>query len=157
MKKPNWPLLLLSVVLAELIGISGAYFTSDSAIIYAQLKRPPLSPPSWIFGVVWPILYAFMGIAAYRVYTHSKAARKEVALAIYGLQLLVNFSWTIIFFRFGSLWGAVAAIILLDFLVVATQNIFIKIDRPAGHLLTPYILWLLFATYLAIGIAIVNK
>lgn len=157
MKKTNWLLLILSILLAEFVGLSSAYFSGDNTI-YTHLKQPALAPPSWIFGVVWPILYALMGIAAYRIIAHPfHSKEKSVALAVYTLQLLINFSWSIVFFRFGFFWGAVATIIFLDLLVLATHNLFIKIDRLAGYLLIPYLLWLLFATYLAISIAIINR
>lgn len=145
----------ISVVTAELIGALAALFAGTGSAFFKTLEKPPLSPPGWLFPVVWTLLYALMGIAAYRVYA-SSAENKKGALVLYGAQLLVNFFWPIVFFRFQNIGGALALLILLFVLVLLTAVQFFKADRTAGFLMLPYLLWLAFALYLNIGLYFLN-
>ncbi len=157
MKKINWFQLLLIVMATELIGILGSIFSGNIGQIYASFIKPPLSPPGWLFGIVWPVLYLLMGVAAYCVYRAPASYARKRALMLYWLQLFVNFLWPIVFFRFELLWVAAAIILLLDALVALTALRFYQIKPLAGYLMIPYLLWILFATYLNIGIAILNQ
>ncbi len=124
---------------------------------YQTITQPPYAPPGWLFGVVWPVLYILMGIAAYLVYsTCAKQEDKRKALLTYGLQLFVNFSWSIIFFRFQEYGIAAVVLALLLFLVTLTITFFYHVNTTAALLLIPYYLWLLFAYYLNIGVALLN-
>lgn len=154
-KKINWPKLLALIALMQAIGFLSSFLAGDIKSVYEQLTQPPLSPPGWVFGVVWPILYVLIAIAAYLIH-NSADARKSNALFWFYVQLLLNFSWTIIFFRFELYWASVAVIILLVILAGYTAVLFGRINKHAGALMVPYILWLLFATYLNIGVAILN-
>ena len=145
----------ISIAIAELTGLLAQLFSNMQSGFFSSLEKPPLSPPGWLFPVVWTLLYALMGIAAYRVY-NSKAENKAAALVLYGLQLFVNFLWPVVFFRFQNIGAAMAVLILLLVLVVLTTVQFIKIDRLAGVLLLPYLLWLSFALYLNIGLYFLN-
>ena len=156
MKKINWFQLLLIVIVTELIGILGSVFSGNIGQTYALFIKPPLSPPGWLFGVVWPVLYLLMGIAAYCIYRAHQSYVRKKALILYWVQLLVNFIWPIMFFRFELLWVSAGIILLLDVLVVLTALRFYQIKPVAGYLLLPYLLWILFATYLNIGIAVLN-
>ncbi|MBR6573161.1 MAG: tryptophan-rich sensory protein [Clostridia bacterium] len=154
--------LLFSIGIAEGVGflsslLSGV-FTGGQKEFIESLVQPPLSPPSWLFGVVWPILYALMGAAAYLIYDSIKGEKfeKRNALRFYAAQLLVNFLWSIVFFRFESLIGGLIILIVLDILVVLTMCKFRKINRLAFWLLIPYLAWILFATYLNIGFVVLN-
>ena len=154
--KKHWVGLLVSIIIAELVGFMAGLLSGNTRMFYQQLNQPPLAPPGWLFGVVWPILYAFMGIAAYIVYDKGKDHEKDTALSLYNIQLIVNFMWSIVFFRFQLPWVSVLVILLLDVLVVLTILAFNKIDQKAAWFLYPYLAWILFATYLNIGIAILN-
>jgi|AKZA01.1.fsa_nt_gi Tryptophan-rich sensory protein (mitochondrial benzodiazepine receptor homolog) len=154
--KKHWVGLLVSIIIAELVGFMAGLLSGNTRMFYQQLNQPPLAPPGWLFGVVWPILYAFMGIAAYIVYDKGKDHQKDTALSLYNIQLIVNFMWSIVFFRFQLPWVSVLVILLLDVLVVLTILAFNKIDEKAAWFLYPYLAWILFATYLNIGIAILN-
>ena len=145
----------ISIAIAELTGLLAQLFSNMQSGFFSSLEKPPLSPPGWLFPVVWTLLYALMGIAAYRVY-NSKAENRTGALVLYGLQLFVNFLWPIVFFRLQNIGAAMAVLILLLVLVVLTTVQFIKIDRLAGLLLLPYLLWLSFALYLNIGLYFLN-
>lgn len=156
MKKINWFQLLTIIIITELVGVLSNLLSGNTAQIYTSIINPPLSPPPWLFGVIWPILYLLMSIAVYIIYQTPKTLDCKKAITLYWVQLFVNFLWPIIFFRFEWYWIAVGVIILLDVLVAITTVWFYKINKAAGYLMIPYLLWILFATYLNIGIAILN-
>lgn len=158
MKKFSVQGAVISAGIALLVGmLSGLLSGSNSGEVYSQLIQPPLAPPSWLFGIVWPILYILMGVAAYLIYI-SPAIRgdKEVSLFYYGAQLFVNFTWSIVFFRFQAYGLAVLILAFLLVLVTFTMIYFFEINRLAALLLVPYYLWLIFAYYLNIGIFLLN-
>jgi translocator protein len=102
----------------------------------------------WVFGPVWTILYALMGIAAWRVWKDRGFSGATVPLSLFAAQLVVNAIWTPLFFGAGLLGWALVDILVLNLLLGATIVAFSRVDRPAGLLLVPYILWVLFATAL---------
>lgn len=130
---------------------------SGSMSGYMQLRRPPLSPPGWVFPVVWTALYLLMGWASYLVLASdaSKGAKRQ-ALVTYGLQLLVNFLWSPVFFRLELRLLAFLILLSLWLLVCLTVHRFSAIDEKAGDLLLPYLLWITFAGYLNLGTFILN-
>ncbi len=156
MKKINWYELLVIVLITELIGMLGNLFSGNPMQMYISFTKPPLSPAGWLFGVIWPILYLLMGIAAYLIYQTPPTPDRKKATTLYWVQLVVNFLWPIIFFRFEWFWLSVIVILILDVLVFLTTIWFYKIKKEAGYLMIPYLLWLLFATYLNVGIALLN-
>lgn len=156
MKKINWLQLLGIVLITELAGVLSSLASGNTGQIYTSLIKPPLSPPGWLFGVVWPVLYLLMGIAAYIIYQTPQTTDREKAINLYWVQLFVNFLWPIVFFRFEWYWIAVLVILLLDVLVIITTIWFYRLNKVAGYLMIPYLLWILFATYLNIGIAVLN-
>lgn len=98
-----------------------------------------------------------MGIAAYLVYaSDADGDKKREALKYYAAQLAVNFLWSIVFFRFQAFWAAVAVIVVLDLLIVATMLKMRRVRKAAVYLMVPYLIWTLFATYLAAGVAVLN-
>lgn len=156
LKKVNWLQLFAIVLITELAGILSSLSSGNVGQIYTSLNKPPLSPPGWLFGVIWPILYLLMGIAAYIIYQAPQSPKREKAINLYWVQLLINFLWPIVFFRFEWFWISVFVILLLDVLVFLTTILFYRINKIAGYLMIPYLLWILFATYLNIGIAVLN-
>lgn len=123
--------------------------------IYKYIERPPLSPPSWLFPVVWTVLYILIGVAAAIVYS-SNDLDKGKALKFYWLQLAVNMIWPILFFGFRMFAFSIIWLILLILLAAVTTVKFFEIEKTAGCLMLPYIVWCLFALYLNFGIAILN-
>lgn len=109
MKKPKITELLIFIVATELVGALSGLLAGNSFSFYKELIKPPLSPPGWLFPVMWAILYALMGISAFIIYT-SNAKEKCPAFIIYGTQLFVNFMWSIVFFRFKMLRLSVAVV-----------------------------------------------
>ena len=156
MKKVDWFQLIVIVLVTQLAGILGNLFSGNAGQSYSTFIKPPLSPPGWLFGIVWPVLYLLMGIAAYIIYKTPQTPERKKVTALYWMQLFVNFLWPIIFFRFEWYWISVLVILLLDVLVSMTAMRFYKLKKVAGYLMIPYLLWLLFATYLNIGVAILN-
>ncbi len=157
MKKIKFSNLFISIIFAELVGLLSNIFSGNQKEIYSSLKLPALSPPNWAFPVVWTILYALMGIAAYLIYdSQADSISKKRALSLYGVQLLFNFLWSIVFFGFQSIGLSLMVIIILTILVLLTFIAFYKINKIAGYLFIPYLIWILFATYLNIAIFLLN-
>ncbi len=150
--------LAISILISEGVGALSALFSMGTMEKYQMLNQAPFSPPGWIFPIVWSILYLFMGIASYLVYS-SGEDKKEVksALSFYALQLIFNFFWTILFFRFELRGFAFLWIIALLILVIITTVKFYKINKTAGYLMIPYVLWVSFASYLNFAIWQLNK
>lgn len=150
--------LVIVIAVSELAGIIGSVFTV-SAIPnwYSTLIKPALNPPSWVFGPVWTMLYALMGIAAFLVWKNGWE-RKDVkmALGVFGIQLFLNAIWSIIFFGLQSPGWALVDIVLLWLAIVWTMVVFYKISKSAAWLLVPYILWVSFAAYLNYAIWALN-
>ncbi len=151
--------ILVFVLICELAGIIGSFFTTPSIPgWYAALTKPPFNPPNWVFAPVWTVLYALMGIAAYLVYEKG-LRRKEIrkALAVFAGQLLLNTLWSIVFFGAHMILGAAVLIIFLWGMIAAIIWLFSRISRAAACLLVPYILWVSFATVLNISLYVLNR
>lgn len=125
---------------------------------YENAVKPPLSPPSWLFPIVWTLLFLLMGVSAYLVYTDraSQSNERVSALWVYGAQLAVNFFWPIIFFNLSAYLLAFFWIALLLTLIIVMTLKFYAINKTAGLLQIPYIIWVSFATYLTFATFLVN-
>lgn len=157
MKGIKWTELLIFVIGTELVGALSALFAGDFSSFYSGLNQPPLAPPGIVFPIVWTILYALMGISAYLIYdSEDISGERSEALGIYAAQLFVNFMWSIVFFRFENPEAAAVVIILLAVLVAAMILKFRKISPAAAYLNIPYLLWVIFAAYLNIGVVVLN-
>lgn len=156
--KGNYKALLLSVFLAEGLGfLSGFLSTADPVTGYGKLDKPPLLPPGWVFPVVWTILYFLMAVAAYRVWLSGKqGARVSKPLGLYIVQLVLNFLWPIIFFRFSLYGWALVELLLMLVSIVLTTAEFYKADTASGNLMLPYVIWVSFAVFLNYGFWILN-
>ena len=138
--------ILIPVAIGGIVG-----FIINPYIDYNSLVQPPLSPPSIVFPIVWTILYVLMGISYYLLKNPSKKEK-----IIYFIQLGVNALWSLFFFigkfyLFSFIW-----IILLDVLVIFMIGIFYQNSKISGYLQIPYLIWILFATYLNLGIYVLN-
>lgn len=148
--------LILSILIAQAAGFIGSFFTMTSVEgWYATLALPAVSPPSWVFAPVWVTLYALMGIAAYLVW-QQRAAMSRPALIVYGIHLVFNALWSVIFFGLQRPGLAFAEILILLALIVLTTTLFWHINRRAGALMLPYIAWVSFAAYLNYAIWVLN-
>lgn len=154
----RWLALVVALALPQLAGAIGSLFTFPNiGAWYQVLTKPELAPPNWVFGPVWTTLFVLMGIASFLVWQkgmHKRAVR--LALAFYGIQLVLNTLWSIIFFGLQNPTAAVAEIVLLWLAIAATAYLFYKISKPAGLLMLPYLAWVSFASYLNLMIAVLN-
>lgn len=150
--------LVKNIAIPLLVGALAAVLTRNAMAAFAAMVKPPLSPPGWLFPVVWTILYTLMGVAFFLV-SESDAAKEDLdnATVLYGLQLMVNFFWSILFFGFEWYFISFLWLILLWVLIFFTILSFSKISKTAAWLMIPYLLWVTFAGYLNLGIWLLNR
>ena len=150
-------ILIVCIAVPILLGFLSSALSGTMEALYDSLRLPPLSPPNQRFGIIWPIMYALMGIAFYLVIRENADARlKRTAVTFYIIQLVLNIFWSPVFFGGDAFIAASVIIIAMDILVAITMRYFLAVRRAAGYLLIPYLIWLLFATYLSIGVAVLN-
>lgn len=147
--------LLLSLLISLGTGGLAALFTGNSMEFYQSLKQPPLSPPGWVFPLAWTILYSLMGVAAYLVWMRYSTGRNG-ALFFYGLQLIFNFVWPLLFFNARAYLASLIWLLLLWVLILITTARFFQETKAAGWLMIPYLLWVAFAGYLNAGVWLLN-
>ena len=156
-KKINYKSLIICIIIPLAVGGLSALLTMGSMRDFEALNKPPLSPPGWLFPVVWTALYVLMGVASYLVLeTPSSSEEKKRAFKVYFLKLAFNFLWSIIFFTLGAYEIAFAWLCVLLSLIVVTTVRFWRINKTAGILMLPYILWVLFAGSLSLAISYIN-
>ena len=155
-KEINWKTLIISILISLGVGTLAGLLNKEAFEAYSVFIKPPLAPPSIVFPIVWTILYFLMGISAYKIFESEDVNRKN-ALIIYGIQLFVNFAWPFIFFNKQDFLFAFIWLLLLVAAVASMIYVFYKIDKKAGLLQIPYLIWLLFAAYLNYGVYILNK
>jgi translocator protein len=144
----KWGLLIILIIICNLIGAMGAIWTSSDGNWYRGINKPSFNPPNWIFGPVWTLLFTLMGISLYLIWTSPSSKIKMIALALFVIQFLFNVAWSYLFFGINKpLWAFVEILILLGF-IIATTIYFLRINKIAGYLLIPYILWVGFASIL---------
>ncbi len=156
--KIDWSKLLISVVSAIAIGSSGAFFTAGAVSTwYRDINKPFFTPPSWLFGPAWTILFILMGVAFYLVWVKGLNTKNgSEAFRAYVLQFIFNVAWSGIFFGMGAFWLAYAEILILWWLIYRTIKSFSVVDMLAGRLLLPYLAWVTFASFLNLGVAWLN-
>ena len=156
--KIDFKKLIISVGICQLSGVLGALFTfSALQTWYPLLNKPPFTPPAWIFGPAWTILYVLMGISAYLIWMEgTKKTKVREALLLFGLQLLLNFLWSFIFFGLRLPGYAFLEIIALWVSIIAAIISFFGISRKAGFLLLPYLAWVTFAALLNYSVWMLN-
>lgn len=152
-KKVDIKLLAKCIAIPLLVGAVSAIISGGGMEVFESVTKPPLSPPAWLFPVVWTILYTLMGISSYLILT-SRAEEERInrAIALYGYQLAVNFLWPTFFFNFQWYLFSFFWLVLLWVLVFLMILRFWKIDKTATLLNIPYLVWLTFAGYLNLGI-----
>ncbi|UVI38168.1 TspO/MBR family protein [Qipengyuania spongiae] len=141
----RWALVTVPLCLLGLI--PGAIWNADTAW-FASLAKPAIFPPGAVFGIVWTTLYVLMGIAFALVCAAWGARGRTAAIALFLVQLVVNFAWTPVFFGAFQITGGLVVIAVLAVLVIATTAMFWKIRTLAGLLMLPYLAWVLFAMVL---------
>lgn len=153
--KFQWKRLLVCLAIPLAVGGFAAFLTKDAMAQFALVNKPPLSPPGWLFPVVWTVLYLLMGYASYLV-VRSDHSQKCSALILYAAQLFVNFFWSILFFSLEVYWFSFFWLLLLWLLIFLSIRVLRPISKLAAALLLPYLAWVTFAGYLNFGIALLN-
>ena len=142
-------LLALSAAVASVSGVATVHSVGSW---YPALVKPSFNPPNWLFGPVWLVLYAAMAVAAWRVWRQRDRLKVRRALSLYGGQMALNFAWSLIFFGLRQITAAVADILALLVVLAITLAAFWKVDRFAGLLMVPYLVWIMFAALLTFAI-----
>lgn len=150
--------LLVAIVVCNSAGWIGALYTTTGVNSwYETIVKSTLTPPNWVFGPVWTILYTLMGVAVWLVWEKRTAVTGAgKALAVFGVHLVVNALWSIVFFGFERPGSALVIIVALLVLLVISMKLFYRIDRRAMYILVPYLAWGMFATYLNAFIVLNN-
>jgi tryptophan-rich sensory protein len=141
---------LAAVILIEILGGASGWISNSGYgnRWFDHLQKPPFMPPGWIFGVVWPILYALLGISVAMIIALPPSPRRQAALTLFFIQLALNFAWSPIFFAAHDMRVAKIVIFVMTAVAAAAAGQFLRLRKPAGLLLIPYLAWLVFATTL---------
>jgi len=157
-KTKTWKQYALGILLTQSIGALSGWLSRDGMQIFsASISQPPLSPPAFLFPIVWGVLYALMGIGAARIYLSPQSTERSMALNVYITQLIFNFFWSLIFFNAQAYLFAFFWLLILLFLVLWMILSFLKVDPLSAKLQIPYLLWLSFAAYLNLGVWYLNR
>jgi len=149
--------LIASVVICQLAGVIGAFFTTPAISgWYKGLNKPAFNPPNWLFGPAWTLLYFLMGVSLYLVWNKKNSKQKKTALIFFSLQLALNSLWSVIFFGMRQPLIAFLEIIILWLFILLTIIKFFPISKKSAYLLIPYLLWVTFASVLNFYIVKLN-
>jgi translocator protein len=147
--RESWVSLLPFVVVCFVAAGIGSLATRSSVKSwYRELRRPDWTPPDWVFGPVWTALYVMMAISAWLVWRETSAATARSALVLFGIQLVLNVLWSVVFFGLKWVGAAFGEVLLLWMMLIATAVSFYPLSLLAAWLLIPYIAWVGFASYL---------
>lgn len=150
--------LIISIMIPVAVGVVSSLISGNAMATFDMVKKPPLSPPGWLFPVVWTILYVLMGIASYLIYRQGRGREEvEEALRVYVLQLVFNFFWSIFFFNFEWYLFSFLWLVALWVLILIMIVRYAKISKVAAYLMIPYLVWVTFAGYLNFGIFLLNR
>jgi tryptophan-rich sensory protein len=150
---------LIAIIIPQIAGAIGSIFSFSSIPTwYTTLVRPSIAPPNWVFGPVWTTLFLLMGISSFIIYQKG-INRPDVrrALYVFFIQLILNATWSILFFGLNDIGAALIEIVGLWVIILANIILFWRISKIAGYILIPYILWVSFASYLNYTFFILNN
>ncbi|MBQ9012391.1 MAG: tryptophan-rich sensory protein [Bacilli bacterium] len=153
--KINWKKLIIITVITFIVGSFFSWFTMNNMDAFKELNKP-INVPGIIFPIVWGVLYLLMSISCYIVSESSDPARNK-ALIIYWVQLVINSIWSLIFFGFEMYLFAFIWLLILLISVIIMIVKFYKVDKKAAYLNIPYVIWIIFAGYLNLGIYLLNR
>ncbi len=152
-KSGNLKVYFTWIILTEAVGALAGWLIRDGVKTYNMtVIKPPFSPPSIAFPIVWGVLYAIMGFGVARVYTANDSIMRTRSLLLFVVQLAFNFFWSIIFFNMQSFGTALFWLLVLWILIVLMISLFCRVDKTAGLMQVPYLLWVTFAAYLNYGV-----
>lgn len=153
--KINWKKLIIITLVTFLVGGFFSFFTMNNMETFKELAKP-IDVPGILFPIVWSILYLLMSISYYIV-SNSSSKYKDEAKTAYIVQLIINSLWSLIFFGFEAYLLAFIWIIILLISVIVMISYFYKVNKTAAYLQIPYVLWIIFAGYLNLGIYFLNR
>ena len=149
--------LIIAILLPMVIGGFSGFLTANSINDwYTTLQQPSFNPPNWVFGPVWTTLYLIMGISFYRIWILPVSAERNFAIVVFFGQMILNFFWSLIFFRWHLIGTALAEIILMWVMIATMIHLFKKLDKVAGIMNVPYLLWVTFASVLNAAYFVLN-
>ena len=151
----DWKKLIIITVITFIVGTFFSFFTMNSMDTFKDLSKP-INVPGVLFPIVWSILYLLISISCYLIVQSNDKDKKE-GIILYAIQLVINSLWTLIFFGFGAYLLSFIWIIILLIVVIIMLAKFYNINKIAMYINIPYVLWLLFAAYLNLGIYLLNK
>jgi benzodiazapine receptor len=155
----NMKKLIFSLVICQLAGIISRFFTTASTRTwYNTLAKPSFTPPDWMFGAIWSLLFIFMGIALFLVWTAEVPTKtKQIAMILFFIQLLLTSAWNFLFFALKSPLSGFINILVLIIFILLTMFTFYPICKKAGYLLVPYLLWIVFSAILNYSVWALNR
>lgn len=145
------------ILLTEAVGAVAGLLTALGMEKYAAAEKPALTPPAFLFPIAWSILYALMGAGITRVWLTEESGERSRALRLYGVQLFMNFMWSIFFFNFQAYGFAFFWLLILLLFIIFMTFSFSRVDKISGYLQIPYILWVSFAAYLNLMVWLLNR
>ncbi len=149
--------LIIAILLPMVIGGFSGFLTANSINDwYTTLQQPSFNPPNWVFGPVWTTLYLIMGISLYRIWILPVSEERNFAIVVFFGQMILNFFWSLIFFRWHLIGTALAEIILMWVMIATMIHLFKKLDKVAGIMNVPYLLWVTFASVLNAAYFVLN-
>ncbi len=155
--------MVIALIVPQLFGLLGAFFTAPNLVWYELIKLPPLTPPAWVFAPVWTMLFFLMGLGWYFVWSRrphfwqlNKKTLYKDAIGIFFVQLVLNVFWSVIFFGLHLPGLAAVEILFLWFAILSATILFFRLQKVAGLFLAPYLLWVTYAAYLNFAIWIIN-
>lgn len=154
--KIKWNSLIASLAITLGTGYLSGFISRNGMESFQNIKKPPLSPPAIAFPIVWTILFILLGISLYLIW-NSEGENKKKALTIFAVQLILNFSWSPVFFNLQSYLGAFIILVALLISIVMMIGEFKKLNKTAAYLQIPYLLWVTFAGYLNFSIYLLNR
>jgi len=157
-KNKKWLVLGICILIPLLVGWIGGIFTSSSVgDWYLTLNKFSLNPPSWVFAPVWTLLFVLMGLSLYFVFIERKnIENRKIFLWLFGVQLILNLLWSVLFFGLRNPFYALIEIVVLWIFILLTLIYGFKINRKSGWLLVPYLVWVSFAIFLNFSIVKLN-
>lgn len=157
MKRSDITKFIISILIPLALGAIAGRFTAQAVPEwFASLNRPSFSPPNWLFGPVWTVLYILLGISLFLIWKQIPSKERNKALWVFSIQMFLNFIWSFVFFYFNQIGLALIVIICLWFSIVLMLIRFYKIKPLAAYLNIPYLLWVTFASILNAGYYTLN-
>ena len=137
-------------------GLGGAVTATSVDAWYQTLNKPAFNPPDWVFAPVWTTLYVLMALAGWRVWRTPPTPARRSALLLFAVQLVLNLAWSLVFFGLQKIGMALLEIGALFAAIIANCLVFWRLDRLAGALFVPYVLWVGYAAVLNLALWLLN-